>query len=85
MFKDAHAQRQNLKIALLYEEEMMLGLQHAVLSQHSSAALSMPCHSLWVCCYERGDGAFVPGKNDCCEGEVIPRVKDTSTRMTGGG
>lgn len=50
MFKDAHAQMRNLKIALLCEEEVMLGLQRSVSSQHSSAALSTPCHSLCVCC-----------------------------------
>lgn len=80
MFKDAHAQRQNPKIALLREEEMMPGLQCSVLSWHSSAA-----QSLCVCCRERAEGAFVHGKNDCCEGEVIPRVKGTSTGIIGRG
>lgn len=45
MFKDTWAQMQNRKVALLYEEEIMLALQYSVLSQHSSAALSMPCRS----------------------------------------
>lgn len=72
---------QNLKTSLLYEEAM-LGLQYSVLPQHSSAALGMPCHSLYICCYKRGDGALVLGKNDCCEEKVIPCGKNTNTEMT---
>jgi len=75
MFKDAHAQIQNVKIALLYEEEMMLVLQYSVLPQHSSAALDMLHQSLCVCCYRRDDGAFFSGRMAALSGKEFLVLK----------
>lgn len=65
MCKAAHAQMENLKIVLLSEEEMMLGLQYSAWSQHVHASCS------WTQCGKCSSGAARKGTEAamaCCTG-----------------